>query len=71
MAYTLHKILQYVDPLRDKDRKIRKYATAFAVWRLGKQTCSHGNDWTTTMRNGVFCAVRAEMLEAGQVGSCS
>jgi hypothetical protein len=51
-----------VDTLLGKNRGINKYMVVVTVSRLRKRIFSHGNNWATTMRSAVFCAVLAEVL---------
>jgi hypothetical protein len=55
-------VLWHVDALVGYVHEISRCTTAVTEWQLHKQTCSHGNNWTTTMRNSVFCTVHAEVL---------
>jgi hypothetical protein len=55
-------ILWHVDPLLGNDREVCIYATAVTELRFRKQACLHGSSWKQQQRNGVFCAVCAEML---------
>jgi hypothetical protein len=52
----------HVDPLLGNDCEISSYKTAGTKYWIRKQACSHGNNWTQQQRNGVFCALCAEML---------
>jgi hypothetical protein len=66
--YTLKfNILWHVDPLLGNDYEISKYTTAVTNQQLCKQACFHGNNWIQQQRNGVFCAIRAEVLQARHV----
>jgi hypothetical protein len=55
-------ILWHIVPLLSNDREISKYTTAVSNWRLRKQTYLHENNWSQQQTNGVFCAVRDEVL---------
>jgi hypothetical protein len=60
-------VLWHVDPFLGNDLERSSYTTAVTEQRLRKQACLQGNDWKQQQRNGVFCAVLAEMLWAGQL----
>jgi hypothetical protein len=79
--YDPHKTLTQtvqcrVDPLLDNDNKTtygnkqqilnKQIYAAVTEQRLRKQTCSHGNNWSTAM-DGVIYAVYVEMLYGGQL----
>jgi hypothetical protein len=56
-------VLWHVDPLLGNDREISNGTTAISMYGHRKQARLHCN------RNGVFCSVRVEVLQAGQVMS--
>jgi hypothetical protein len=56
-----------LDPLLGNDREISRYVTAVTEQRLRKHSCLHGKTWKSQQRKCVFCAVRAELLCAGQL----
>jgi hypothetical protein len=56
------------DPLLGNDRETNNETTAAGRQQiLNKQQWNNNN--LTSISNCVFCAVRAEMLQAGQVGA--